>query len=134
MSKYEISRMTGGVIVALIGVAVALGGFQLRNGAPPSWPDVIAADTTVKSAAKGMVAVGVLLFTAGAAATLGIGWGYAAATSATAAFVLGAFWANYVLFGDIRLIHTGPNVLVGMLVVWLLWVGYSLSKSSGASL
>lgn len=121
MSKHEVARMAGGVLVVLIGVGVAVGGVRLRNGAPPSWPDVVAGDSTVRAAAKAMLAVAALLVIAGAAAALGVSGGRAAATVAVVSFVAGGFWANFVLFGDVRLLHTGTNVIVGMLVVWLLW-------------
>ena len=39
-------------------------------------------------------------------------------------FVLGGFWANHVLFADIRPRHTVPNVIVAAVVAWLLWFGY----------
>ena len=75
-----------------------------------------------------MAVAGVLLL-AGAAATVNLGWGWLAATSAIVVFLAGGFWANYVLFGDVRPFHTGANVMVGALILWLLWIGYSVPES-----
>src|SRR5262245_16680322 len=127
MNRYDIARVVGDLIVVLIGFAIAVGSFQLRSGKPLSWPDIVAEDSTVRIAAGAMAAVAAVLVVAGAAAILALGWGYAAAMIATCVFVVGGFWANYVLFADIRPLHTVPNVIVAALVIWLLWLGYSRS-------
>ena len=118
-------RIVAGVIVVLIGVVICVGSVQLWNGPPASWPDVIAGDASVKSTAKGMLAMAVVLFVAGVAVITNVGWGQFAAAISVTLFVVAGFWANRVLFGSVRPLHTGLNVLVGALVIWLLWVGYS---------
>jgi len=50
-------------------------------------------------------------------------WGPLASVIAILAFVVGGFWANYVLFGDTRLAHTGVNVILSAFIVLLLWAG-----------
>ena len=42
MTKPEIFRAAGGALVVLIGVALGVASFQLWNGAPSSWKDVVA--------------------------------------------------------------------------------------------
>lgn len=124
MTKYAICRAIGGVLVVLIGVVVGVGSYQLRNGAPPSWPDIVAKDPAVRTVSKGMAAVAGLLVIGGLIAAIGLGWGYWAATGATIVFVAGGFWANYILFGSLRPFHTGTNIVVCAMIQWLLWIGY----------
>ena len=123
--KQDICRTVAAVMVMLIGLAICVGSVQLWNGAPASWPDVIAGDASVKSIAKGMMAMAVILFVAGGAVLGNVGWGQFAAAISVTIFVVAGFWANRVLFGGVRPMHTGPNVVVGALVLWLLWIGYS---------
>ena len=125
MNRYDIARVVAGLIVVLIGLAIGVGSFQLRDGKPLSWPDIVADDSTVRITAGAMAVVAAVLVVAGAAAIFALGWGYAAAMIAIGVFVVGGFWANYVLFADLRPIHTVPNVIVAALVIWLLWLGYS---------
>ena len=125
MTKYAIYRVIGGVLVVLIGIVVAFGSYQLRNGAPPSWPDIAANDPTVRTVSKGMAAAAGLLVIGGLIAVVGLDWGYWAATIATVVFVAGGFWANYILFGSLRPLHTGTNVIVCAVIQWLLWIAYT---------
>ena len=125
MNRRDISRIVAGVLIVLIGAAIGLGSVQLWDGAPESWPDVVASNSAVKDTAKGMMAMALVLLVGGIAVLGNLGWGHIAAASAVAIFVAGAFWANYVLLGTVRPIHTGTNVVVGVAILWLLWVGYS---------
>ena len=125
MTKQDICRIVAGVSVILIGAAICVGGVQLWGGAPASWPDVIAADATVKSTAKGMIAMAVILVVAGVAVISNVGWGQLAAVIAVTIFVVTGFWANQVLFGSVRPMHAGPNVAIGALILLLLRIGYS---------
>jgi hypothetical protein len=125
MTKQDICRIGAGVLVAVIGAAICVGSVQLWNGAPASWPDVIAGDASVKSTAKGMMAMAVLLLVSGFAVVSNVAWGRSAAAVTIVIFVVAGFWANRVLFGSVRPMHTGPNVAIGALIVWLLWIGYS---------
>jgi hypothetical protein len=114
-------RVAAGVVVALIGIAIGFGAVQLWNGAPASWSDVTASEPTVMTVARTMITVAALMVAAGTAAVVGARWGRPAAAVMTTVFVVGGFWANAVLFGSIRLTHTGVNIVVAALVVWLLW-------------
>src|SRR5262249_59665280 len=98
MAKQEICRIIGGLLVVLIGIAVGIGGIQLWNGAPASWRDVTASDSTVKNSARSILFVAVLLFVGGIAATFNLSWGQWAASIAIVIFVIGGFWANYILY------------------------------------
>ena len=75
------------------------------------------------------LAVAGVLGAPGLGAAFGSAWGLGASAAALAIFVIGGFWANYTLFGDIRLAHTGTNVVVVIIVLWFLWLGYSSPRS-----
>src|SRR5262245_48132627 len=109
MTKQEICRIVGGMLAVLTGMAVGFGGLQLWNGAPSSWKDVIANRSTVKNAARGIVVVAVMLLIGGIAVAFNLAWGQLAASIAIVNFVAGGFWANHILFGKIRPLHTGAN-------------------------
>ena len=64
-----------------------------------------------------------LLLISGIAVLRRLPWGSSAAATSLIIFVTVAFWGNYVLFGDIRAIHTGTNVIVALIVLALLWIG-----------
>ena len=117
-------RVIGACLVILIGVALALGGIQLWKGGPAAWPDVTANDMTVKRTSIGMIALGTVLLLSGAAALANLRWGGHAAAITVIIVVAAAFWGNYALFGNIRLIHTGTNIIVAAIVLILLWFGY----------
>jgi hypothetical protein len=61
---------------------------------------------------------------AGVASLANVPWGSHAAALATLVVVAAAFPANYALFGDIRPLHTGTNLVVAAIVLVLLWVGH----------
>jgi hypothetical protein len=123
MTKRTVCRIVGGILVVLIGVAVGFGGFQLWGGAPSSWPNLIADASTIRSAAVGMLALAVFLVVAGTAATVNLRWGQAVSAIGILVFVAGGFWVNYALFGDVRLTHSGANVVVAAVILLLLSVG-----------
>ena len=123
MTKQDICRVLAGALVLVVAIALGIGSIQLWNGAPPSWPDLVARDETVVRASRAIMLVALLMFVGGSAAIVDVGWGPPVATIATIVFVVGAFWANHVLFGDIRPKHTLPNLVVGAIVLVLLWIG-----------
>ena len=88
------------------------------------WPDVIANETAVRRTSGGMIIMAAFLFIAGVAAIGDMSWGGSAAAVATIVVLVGAFWANYTLFGNIRPMHTGTNVVVATVILALLWFGY----------
>ncbi len=124
MSAAAICRIVGGVLVLLVGTAVGVGGFQLWRGGPKAWPDVVANEITVRRTSGGMIVMAALLLIAGAAATANMPWGTSAATIATIVVVVAAFWVNYLLFGNVRPLHSGTNIVVAAIILTLLWVGY----------
>ena len=123
MVRRTICRVAGGVLVVLVGIAVGFAGILLWSGAPSSWPDPSASVATTRSTGLIVLLLAVLLLVSGAAATINVRWGPLASVIAILAFVVGGFWANYVLFGDIRLAHTGVNVILSAFIVLLLWAG-----------
>ena len=125
MTSAAICRIAGGVLVLLVGTAIGAGGLQLWRSGPQAWPDIIANETTVRRTSGGMIFMAALLLVAGAAAAANVPWGGWAAAIATVVVVLAAFWVNHALFGDMRLWHTGTNVVVAAVILALLWFGYT---------
>ena len=128
MTSAAICRIVAGVLVLLVGTAVGAGGIQLWRSGPQAWPDIIADETTVRRTSGGMIVMAALLVVAGAAAAANLPWGGWAAAIATMIAVLAAFWVNHALFGDMRLLHTGTNVVLAAVILALLWFGYSTKK------
>jgi hypothetical protein len=73
MSKVEIFRFAASGLLAIVGAALALASAQLWRGAPASWPDLIATDSTVRTTAKAILIVAVFLLVAAAALALNLG-------------------------------------------------------------
>jgi hypothetical protein len=114
----------GGMLVILVGAALALGGIQLWRSGPKAWPDIIASETTVRRTSSGMIVMAAFLVIAGVAAIGNVPRGSQAAAIATIVVVVAAFWANYALFGSIRLLHSGTNIVVAAIILALLWIGH----------
>ena len=94
--------MVGGILVILVGIAVGFGGVQLRDGAALSFPNLVADASTIKNVASGLLVLAALLLVAGSAVALSLRWGQLASIAAILVFVVGGFWVNYILFGNIR--------------------------------
>jgi hypothetical protein len=124
MTTTALCRIVGGALVILIGVALAFGGIQLWQGGPKAWPDVIANEATVRRMSSGMIVMAALVLFAGVAAVGNLLWGGPAAAAVTIVVVVAAFWVNHALFGDVRPLHTGTNVVVAAVIVALLWYGF----------
>jgi hypothetical protein len=122
MTKPEIFRVAAGALTALVGVALGVAAAQLWNGAPASWPDVVASEASVKSTARVIALVTAALVIAGSATAFGAAWGRSAAAIGILAFAAGGFWANVVVFGSVRPIHTIPNIIIAVIVLILLWM------------
>jgi hypothetical protein len=71
-----------------------------------------------------MVALALLLLVAGVAALCNAARGGHAAAIATLIVVVAAFPVNYSLFGDVRPLHTGTNIVLAAVILALLWVGH----------
>ena len=125
MISADFYRIAGSTLVLLIGIGCGLGGTQLWRGGPEVWPDVIANETIVRRTAAGLIIMAVSLLTTGIAAIKGVSWGGLAASITTILFAAGGFWGNYQLFGDVRPVHTSANVILAIVILVLLWVGYS---------
>ena len=124
MTTPSVCRIAGGMLVSLVGAALALGGIQLWRGGREAWPDIVASETTVARTSSGMIVLAAFLLMAGVAAIASVPSGCHAAAIATIVIVSAAFWANYALFGRIRPLHTGTNVIVAAIILALLWFGY----------
>ena len=124
MTTTAVCRVAGSALVILIGAALAFGGFQLSRGGAKAWPDVIANDATVGRTSIGMIALALLLLVAGVGALGNVPWGGYAAAIATLVVAAAAFPANHVLFGHIRPLHTGTNIVVAGIILALLWFGH----------
>jgi len=64
-----------------------------------------------------MLILALLLLVAGIAAAMDRRWGRWLATIAILAFVASGFWANYTLFGNIRPVHSGTNILLAAAIL-----------------
>ena len=124
LTTAAVCRVVGSTLVILTSAALAFGGIQLWRGGPGAWPDVIANETTVRRASCGMIAMALLLLVSGLAALGNVPRGGRAAAIAILVVVVAAFPANYTLFGDVRLLHTGTNIVLAAVVLALLWVGH----------
>jgi len=120
--RATLCRIAGGILVTLVGIAVGFGSVELWGGAP-SWPNLVADVSTIKHVASGLLVLAALLVVTGCAAALNQRWGQLASAVAILVFVGGGFWVNYTLFGIVRLMHSGANVIVAGLTLLLLWVG-----------
>jgi hypothetical protein len=118
-----ICRIAGGLIVIFIGLGVGVGSWALWDGAPASWSDVIADNSSIQATARLMSVTSFALLVGGALTIFNARWGPAFAAVFTLVFTGGAFWANHALFGSIRLTHTGVNVIVAGVVLLLLRLG-----------
>lgn len=125
MISADFYRIAGATLVLLIGIGCGFGGSQLWRGGPKVWPDIIADELIVRRTAGGLIFMAVLLLITSIAAMLGMPWGRASASTAIILFTAGGFWGNYILFRDMRPVHTGTNVILTLVVLILLWVGYS---------
>jgi len=131
MRYTKVCRILGGVLVVLIGVAISFAGAQFWSKGPAAAPDIIANKLFVKRAAGALLIVAALLLVSGIAVLLRAWWGSLVAAAALVIFVATSFWVNYSLFGSIRPIHTGTNVIVSIIVLALLWLGSSREKRFG---
>jgi hypothetical protein len=120
MSSLTGFRIAASALVGLIGVAMLAGGAQLHRGGAAAWPDLVADAEIVRRAAVVLLIFGVALIASAVMTALDAPGGRLAAAIATSAFVLIAFWGNKLLFGDWRPLHTGTNVVVLAIVLWLL--------------
>ena len=116
-------RVASGLRVVLVGVAVGFGGFTLWRATSSSWPDLVATTSTTKGVASGMLILAVLLLVAGGAAAMNRSWGRWLAVITILAFVAGGFWVNYILFGDIRPVHSGANAILAIAILLMLRAG-----------
>jgi hypothetical protein len=123
MTSALICRVAGGVLIVLISAALALGGIQLWRGGPEAWPDIIANKLIVRRISSGMIVMAALLLVAGVSAIGNVPWSRHAAAVALIVLVAAASWANYALFGDMRPLHTGTNIVVAAIILALLWFG-----------
>jgi hypothetical protein len=66
-----------------------------------------------------MFAMATVLLIVGVPAIVNVPWSGHAAAIATIVLVVPAFWANYSLFGDIRPLPTGTNIVVAAIILAL---------------
>jgi hypothetical protein len=121
MTIAAVCRIAGGALLVLISVALALGGIQLWRGGPEAWPDIIANKLIVRRLSIGMMAMALLLLATGTSAIGNAPWSRHAAAVVLIVLVAAAFWANYVLFGNMRPLHTVTNIAVAGIILALLW-------------
>jgi hypothetical protein len=129
MNTAAVCRVIGGAIVMIVAAAIGAGGWQLWQGGAAKWPDIVADEATVQRTSIGMMVIALLLVVAGGAAIGNVAWGGGAAAIATLLVVMAAFFVNQALFGSARALHMGTNLVVALIVLALLWFGYSRPPS-----
>ncbi len=119
-----ISLISGGILVALVGVGCSIGAVVLFRGGADDWPDVIASAIVIRRVAIGLGVVSVALLITGTAVIVRCPGSVHAAAVAMLVFVAGGFWGNHAVFGDFRPVHTGSNVVIAAVALVLLLLGY----------
>jgi hypothetical protein len=123
MKYANIFRIAGGALIVLIGLLQGAGGLQLLKGGPAAWPDIRADEIVVRRSAYALIIFAVLSLITGGAVMNGVPWSDLGAAITLIIFVALSFWGNYLLFGGIRLLHTGTNIIVASIILTLLWLG-----------
>jgi hypothetical protein len=121
MTLSETAPYIASGLITFVGVMCGLGGKALWKGNPDSWEDVIANDAILRRVAIGLVLVSTVLITAGITVFIGAPWAREYGSFAILFFAVCGFPGNFYLFGDIRPAHTGTNVVIAGIVLWLLW-------------
>ena len=121
--RNKTSLIVAGVLQTLIGLAATIGAVGLYRGGPDAAPDIVASVSATQAVAAGMLVGGAVLIAAGVMAFLRRRIAWTLGVAALIAFVILGFVFNFMLFGSVRLAHSGTNVVVAVLAVWLLHKG-----------
>ena len=132
MRYIRICRIAGGALVFIIGVVLSFAGAQLWARGSAAAPDIIASDLVVRGSAYALIIMAVLLIVSGIATLRRVPWGSSVAAVAVIILVTAAFAGNYLLFGDIRILHTGTNVIGAVIILALLRAGSSHSNTGSS--
>lgn len=127
--RQKIRLNVGGVLLVLVGLTCVAGGVGLLRPDGQEPPDVIAGPGVVRAVAAGLLAVGVVLAGSGAITLLKSRFARLAGVTALILFVSGGFLGNYLLFGAVRPLHTGTNVVLAGLILWCLSAGRQVRSS-----
>src|SRR5262245_1895711 len=113
------------VLLIAIGLTVGSVGISIFGLSRREEFGVIASDSTIRFVGSMAVIVAIGLVLAGIAALRKRQSALVAGACSTGAFVVAGFVGNALLFNNPRLLHTGTNVIVALLIDWLLWKGVS---------
>jgi len=119
VAKKSKSLIAAGIILGLIGLIWSIGGVSCLAMGPQAMPGIVSDATVTKGLGALMLAVGVLLLIASGLTFAGKGWIFTIVASLI--FIVDGFISNYFLFGSIRISHSGSNVVIMGLAIWLLW-------------
>jgi hypothetical protein len=108
-------------LIFLVGVGCGVGGLALYGGKPSGWTDVVANDALLRRVSVGLLLTSALLLASGISGAFRLPHAPIAGVIAIVLFVVGGFWGNYAVFGDIRPLHTGGNVVIATLILSMLW-------------
>lgn len=123
MAGHKIRLTVAGVLLVLVGLACLAGGVGLLRPDGQVPPDVIADAAVVRAVAAGLLVVGIALVGSGAMMLLQSRLAWPAGVTALILFVSAGFLGNYLLFGSVRPLHSGTNVVVAGLILWCLSAG-----------
>jgi hypothetical protein len=127
MPRKRSFRLAGAGLAAIVGVAAGGAGLALLIGGDDTSSEIIAGAVAARSVGAAALAIGVGLVAGGLGTALSFRGAKNLAILATLAFVVAGFVGNYLLFAGPRLTHTGANVVVAGLILWLLRKGNSTS-------
>lgn len=124
-SRRAISHLVAAVLLMLIGLAVAV---ALMFPVPVAAQDIIASEDTQRTVSIGMLCIGAFLVLSGILLIHRTRSDRYIGTIALLLFVVFGFIFNVMIFGSTRPLHSGTNVVVGAVVVWLLWREKSVAQ------
>lgn len=131
MTKFNWTRTFAVILLLLIGIALLIGGLQLLLGGAESWPDVVGSPAIVVNTAIVMCVLAQFFFAAITGLIKAQAWGFRFTLITLVLFVSGGFVGNYLLFDDIRLLHTGSNVVIAGTIVGLLHFSRNRENPTG---
>jgi len=107
----------------LIGIALHIGAWQLLIFGASQWPDIVAQPSTTFITAIAMAALGTAFFVSVVGVVFNYRWCIQFALTTLLVFTIGGFVGNYLLFGNIRWMHSGTNLIVVIVITILLIAG-----------
>jgi len=113
------------ILLIAIGSAVGAAGVSLIRLDGTRQLGIAASDSTILFVGSMAVVIAIALVLSGIIALRRREFALVAGACSTVAFVVAGFVGNAMLFNSPRLLHTGANAIVAILIDGLLWKGVS---------